>query len=433
MRIDSSLPPKRRPLTAQEERDDVFVNPYVRTARRITTGIHCFFCTPWPWIAIRSLSAMEYDDGNNNANIYHDFTMESTFWEHCEGLSRSSRMVFILLLVLMACVMMIATFLLGNSNNNSAIGWVVVVTVQAALLLYFIYWRRHRLNLSLNRVVHGFGMGVGLSLSLVFAKTILCSLPKWLSGVILENTNNKSDTTTTSVVWLLQLLSTNDPLWIYVRAFVLVGALEEYLKYKGFDIIRSANVSRQPPNLEDCEALLGSPSSGGGAPTVTSSGAAITCAMIAVGTGFGWLANCAAVLQVNQEEAPWISVGMKLVIPIHSLLAAIQSIGVCSRDLEHNSRALMLAPAILLHGLFEYFLLQLIARQTVERTGWELTASLTTALFGIAYYGYFAGRQRKRLQELEQNLEFLSQDATSIGNSLHVASTAEEFVTNEFA
>jgi hypothetical protein len=53
-------------------------------------------------------------------------------------------------------------------------------------------------------------MGAGLSLALVLAKTTLRSLSIWLSGVILENTNKISDTTT--VVWLLQLLSTNDPI-----------------------------------------------------------------------------------------------------------------------------------------------------------------------------------------------------------------------------
>jgi hypothetical protein len=412
MSIDSSLPPKGR-LSAQE-RDDPFVNNYVRTARRITGWIHCMFCTPWPWIAIRSLLSSEDDD--NDFNVYHDFTSESTFWDHCEALSRSSRMLCLLLIGLATCVMTIAVL-------HNSVGWIVAATAQAMALLYFIYWRRHRLDLSLNRVVRCFANGVALSLALVMAKTVLRSLPMQLAEVL---DNTKSDT----IVWLLQLFSANDPLWIYVRAFVIVGALEEYLKYKGFDITRTTIVQRQPPNFEDCEALLGS--SSGGAAIVTSSGAAITCAMTAVGTGFGWLANCVLVLKLDQDE-PWITVGMRMVIPIHSLLAAIQSIGVCCRDLEDNSTALMLTPAILLHGLFEYFLMQFIARRKVATTVWELTASLTTVLFGIAYYVYFAGRQRKRLQEVDQNLQFLSRVATSTVNVLDDDTTTGELVTDAIA
>jgi hypothetical protein len=129
--------------------------------------------------------------------------------------------------------------------------------------------------------------------------------------------------------------------------------------------------------------------------------------MIAVGIGFGWLTNCVAILQVKQEEEPWTIVAMRTVIPYIPCWPQSKRLE-CVPEIWNTVQVhLMLTPAILMHGLFEFFLLQFIARRKVETTAWELTASSTTALFGIAYYVYFASRQRKRLQEMEQNLESL--------------------------
>jgi len=53
-----------------------------------------------------------------------------------------------------------------------------------------------------------------------------------------------------------------------------------------------------------------------------------------------------------------IILGIRTIFPVHPLCAAIQSIGICRRDLEEDKsyqlgRAIL--PALLLHGFFDFF------------------------------------------------------------------------------
>ena len=84
--------------------------------------------------------------------------------------------------------------------------------------------------------------------------------------------------------------------------------------------------------------------------------------MVSVALGF---ACCENLLYVFVYSPPSIGVGISTLLarsffPVHSLCAAIQSIGVCKRDLECDKRyglGRIVFPAILLHGTFDFVLM----------------------------------------------------------------------------
>lgn len=120
---------------------------------------------------------------------------------------------------------------------------------------------------------------------------------------------------------------------------------------------------------------------------------------------------------------------LRSLFPVHPLAAAIQSIGVCRRDLEgDNSIGIgrIIFPAVLLHGTFD-FVLMIIAvvigmrhidefldperQKTGEKI--ELTpadkrlnyismaCAFAMVLIGVVYYVKESRSQKKRLEEME--------------------------------
>ncbi len=95
-------------------------------------------------------------------------------------------------------------------------------------------------------------------------------------------------------------------------------------------------------------------------------GCAITIAMITVSLGFACCENLLYVFVYSpQNESITVQLsilGMRSIFPIHPLAAAIQSIGVCKRDLEGDPTVgigQILLPSVLLHGTFDFSLLLL--------------------------------------------------------------------------
>ena len=94
--------------------------------------------------------------------------------------------------------------------------------------------------------------------------------------------------------------------------------------------------------------------------SLNSKGAAITIAMVCTSIGF---ACCENLKYVFSSEDIGTEVGTLIarsIFPVHALAAAIQSIGVCRRDLEgEKSHQLgkIILPAWMLHGCFDFFLM----------------------------------------------------------------------------
>jgi hypothetical protein len=170
-----------------------------------------------------------------------------------------------------------------------------------------------------------------------------------------------------------------------------------------------------------------------------SRGAAITIAMVTTALGFACAEN---LLYVFVYAPPGVATEVSTLLarslfPVHPLAAALQSIGVCRRDLERDSSTgvgRILLPALLLHGTFDFVLMAAqVWSQVYERyedqgddgtnnqagsevipnasadTAEDLTdalpeliASVTILLVGIAYYVIQARSQRIRLKALDQ-------------------------------
>ena len=175
----------------------------------------------------------------------------------------------------------------------------------------------------------------------------------------------------------------------FVNAFFVAGLTEEVCKYLCFWMV-------EHPDLEISNRVLLSPSStqrdsgrDSGksdhedsertrllsarsdpeqqpifAPTASlaSLGEAITVAMVTLALGFACAEN---LLYIFVYTSPGFSeeIGtlyVRCLFPIHPMTAALQSIGVCRRDLEKDSSVgigRILLPAWLLHGLFDFSLM----------------------------------------------------------------------------
>mmetsp|Transcript_25807 Transcript_25807/g.40618 ORF Transcript_25807/g.40618 Transcript_25807/m.40618 type:complete len:317 (-) Transcript_25807:910-1860(-) len=151
----------------------------------------------------------------------------------------------------------------------------------------------------------------------------------------------------------------------FVNAFIVAAVVEEMVKYFGYRMVvtpdllpgRSAPSSRNG-NDEETAAVGG----GSSVKSVRSTGAGITVAMVSVALGF---ACCENLMYIFVYSPPSLGVEISTLLarslfPVHPLCAAIQSIGVCKRDLEGDKKyglGRIILPAILLHGSFDFVLM----------------------------------------------------------------------------
>ena len=89
----------------------------------------------------------------------------------------------------------------------------------------------------------------------------------------------------------------------------------------------------------------------------------------------------------------------RMIFPLHSICAAIQSTGVVRRDVERDSHCKLgvgiLLPAVLLHGSFDWVLFM------GDFFGTDILSILLAMLFlllSVGYYFWEAKKQRERLQ-----------------------------------
>ena len=169
-------------------------------------------------------------------------------------------------------------------------------------------------------------------------------------------------------------------------------------------------------------------------PTHSTAGAIITVGMIATAVGFSCSENLVYVFSQGSIAGEIIVLFMRSLMPVHSICAAIQSIGVVRRDVELDRDYQIgwaLLPAILLHGFFDFALYTIAFVQfltappqqtptvdpsnndngngndiyddevTWKNQGPGLVAGGIITALGIAYYVVEAGNQRGRLKALE--------------------------------
>ena len=166
-----------------------------------------------------------------------------------------------------------------------------------------------------------------------------------------------------------------------------------------------------------------------------STGSAITVAMVSVALGFACCENLMYVFVYS--PAPSLGVEITTLVarsffPVHPLCSAIQSIGVCKRDLEGERKTgigRIISPAVLLHGAFDFVLMVFAYYQQVhkieagedddapedaaavveedEDIAEELPSLLCASVFvmlGYAYYVCQSRAQTRRLVAMDDTL-----------------------------
>lgn len=211
----------------------------------------------------------------------------------------------------------------------------------------------------------------------------------------------------------------------FLNATLVAALVEETVKYFGFWMVNHVDLQQTNSNNNK-----------------ESQGVGITIAMVATALGF---ACCENLLYVFVYTPPSLvnqvtTLIARSLFPIHPLAAALQSIGVCKRDLEGKSRTIglgqIILPAVLLHGSFDFLLMAMTLIQSVERkndvdnddddfgvgdddaVGQQqqqattslvrdqlpsLIASVFIVIVGLAYYVWRAEAQRIRLHDLDLN------------------------------
>jgi hypothetical protein len=99
---------------------------------------------------------------------------------------------------------------------------------------------------------------------------------------------------------------------------------------------------------------------------------------------------------------------MRALMPIHPIVAAVQSIGVCRRDLEKEAThqlGRIILPAVMIHGTFDFVLLFLnfLGGENVTAM-WVLMEWMLAELIVVAsivYYYKESRAQRERLERLD--------------------------------
>jgi RsiW-degrading membrane proteinase PrsW (M82 family) len=360
----------------------------------------------------------------------------TSFWKHMCSMSKLSYKLLQLLAWSLLVLALVAV--LRVERNFTLVNLLVVLATffQAFLVLYFVHWKWYRFDLSLDAVVKYFSSGFILATGMaVVLEMLVSAILGLISNVIIlivaitqEYAKGTSLPTTSQEAqgYAREFQREHLPLFCFftfLNAFVVAAFVEETCKYFGFWMVET-------PDLND-SSLFGRVSK-------ESKGVGITIAMVATALGF---ACCENLLYVFVYSPPSLvnevtTLLARSIFPIHPLAAALQSIGVCRRDLEGDCKVglgRILFPAIMLHGSFDFLLMVMALIQSVEDEGGGgnvssdddnsidddlakqesshagvqdemplLMASVVIVIIGLIYYVWQADAQRIRLHELDQ-------------------------------
>eukprot|EP00588_Corethron_pennatum_P027664 CAMPEP_0194325000 /NCGR_PEP_ID=MMETSP0171-20130528/28978_1 /TAXON_ID=218684 /ORGANISM="Corethron pennatum, Strain L29A3" /LENGTH=613 /DNA_ID=CAMNT_0039084007 /DNA_START=57 /DNA_END=1895 /DNA_ORIENTATION=+ len=282
---------------------------------------------------------------------------EGAFFHHFRALSDlSSRIVgsggaALLFAVVYSLAGIDRHFSLANA------GVVFATLAQSFVILYFVHWRWHRFDVSLDAVVKCFASGFVLSTSTAFVVELLVSvvtsicpgLLRLFTFLFFEDMGIDSK----------QLDIGLGVISMFLNAFVVAALSEELCKYFAYWMVEHPDFldddEREELELAQSDERLPSP---GRSPS--SRGTGITVAMVAAALGFTCCENLEYVLASSDTGVQVATLIARSVLPVHALAAAIQSVGVCRRDLEgdrsHQLGRIVL-PALLLHGFYDFFLM----------------------------------------------------------------------------
>jgi RsiW-degrading membrane proteinase PrsW (M82 family) len=221
-------------------------------------------------------------------------------------------------------------------------------------------------------------------------------------------------------------------IYLFINAFFLAATIEELSKYFGFrmvehpdflsrrDLQEAAECYTDNDEEEDDQEEHSFPEQDR---SLQSRGAAITVSMVAVSLGFACCENLIYIF-VYGDATLAVEVVILLarsLFPVHPIAAALQSIGVCQRDLEKQEKMTLgrlVFPGILFHGLYDFFLMWIdfighkdanyatdddeSIESVSNSDAISVVVSLFILLFGLWYYLRQSRKQRERLKAMDQ-------------------------------
>jgi RsiW-degrading membrane proteinase PrsW (M82 family) len=390
----------------------------------------------------------------------------TTWW--WERLSRFSKWV-----VAVCAVFLVLLFIwsLIASNFNHAFrppNFIVFccTLLQAFVLLSIVYWR-HTSDVSVDALIKLFASGFCLSTTLaVFFEIFMgltmrmtMSILMAMSGIDAVTGDGYKDVLMFSMpgfgnFWMtaqdsgagtetyrdfLEAYGNDHPfvytVYLFVNAFFLAAMIEELSKYFGYRMVDHPDFLTKRALDEASETYYHDEEEEGqrsdDAPdfsqqdrSLKSRGAAITVSMVAATLGFACCENLIYIFVYGEA-----TLGMEVLIliarslfPVHPIAAALQSIRVCQRDLEKNSKTRLgdiILPAVLFHGFYDFFLMWIDFMDTrhgkfveaadddaVKASGgaadlYSVVVSLALISVGLVYYFRESRKQRERFEAID--------------------------------
>jgi hypothetical protein len=231
-------------------------------------------------------------------------------------------------------------------------------------------------------------------------------------------------------------------IYLLIDAFIMAALVEELCKYFGYRMVEHPDFFSKQDLEESARVVYGEsndndsnddeevqrqrrerPSYSNQRTSLQAQGAAITIAMICVAMGFTCCENLVYIFIYNGsslELEVWVLI-VRTFFPVHALTAAIQSLGVCERDLESSRTTklgMIIWPAILLHGGYDFIIMWIDflydrsqgaddGNDALESNAfWELLLafglSVLCMVMAFVYYLKRSRKQRERLMAMDR-------------------------------
>ena len=303
----------------------------------------------------------------------------SSFKEHARAISKLS---VNLLKNVAAFLAVLVLFALSDIDKNFTFANMLVLLLtlsQAFFLEYIIWWRWNRFDISFDSVIKFFACGFLLTTPMAMVFELIVSIVTGLISMIafifiLVEDSELVDKLRTDPKHAMKDLAVGHPALfifsLFLNAFIIAAVCEETIKYFGYWMVVTPDLLPQKrsndTNIENEENTPNTKS-------VRSTGSGITVAMCTVALGFACCENLLYVFGYTPSQSLGVEIEtliVRSIFPVHPLCAAIQSIGVCKRDLE-GQRGVgigrIISPAILLHGSFDFVLMVAAYLQQVKK------------------------------------------------------------------
>jgi len=223
-------------------------------------------------------------------------------------------------------------------------------------------------------------------------------------------------------------------IYLFVNAFILAATVEELCKYFGFRMIEHPDFysSHDLADAATAESEQSADDPHGPRDTfpaqdrsAESRGAAVTVAMVSTALGFACCENLVYIFIYGSSNfsVEIVILLARSLFPVHPIAAALQSIGVCERDIEKKrSTGLgrIVFPGILFHGVYDFLLMwfdfnnsrksngdgdddETIAIDDEGSDGLSFPLSFLVLIAALLYFFWASKLQRGRFQSMDRN------------------------------